>query len=154
MWRRATGTPIVCAAARCASVVTSGSDTELFRVPFEAELARRRHVADDRRCGDDRGAGEIAFAADAHAILPVAVERRDRALAGVQRVGPLAEARAAPGLSDLAADRSKDVRDRFAVEPRVRPLDLLRHAARSREDHELLRGLRRAVLARGANHER
>src|SRR5262252_704252 len=69
------------------------SDAELFRIPLEAELVRRRHVTDDRGRGDDRGAREVAFAADAHAILPVAIERRDRALAGVQRVRPLAEAR-------------------------------------------------------------
>ena len=49
--------------------------------PGEAELAGRRHVAGERRGGDDGGAREVAFAAEAHAVLPVAVERRDRALA-------------------------------------------------------------------------
>ena len=35
--------------------------------------------------GDDRRAGEVAFAAEAHAVLPVAVEGRDGALAALER---------------------------------------------------------------------
>ena len=50
------------------------SDAELLRIPLEPELARRRHVADERGRGDDGGAGEIAFAAEPHPVLPVAVE--------------------------------------------------------------------------------
>ena len=76
-------------------------------IPCQPELVRRRHVADERRGGDDGRAGEIAFAAEAHAVLPVAVERRDRALPFLERVRPLAEARPAPRLADLAADRSE-----------------------------------------------
>src|SRR5438067_9763577 len=132
----------------------SALHSELVGVPFETELAWRRHVAEERGGGDDRGAGEVAFAAEAHAVLPVAVERGDRALAGMERVGPLAEAGAAPRLPDLAADRSEHVGDRFAVEAGVRALDLPRHAARARKDHELFRGLRRAFPARLADDER
>src|SRR5262249_51837798 len=94
------------------------------------------------------------LATDSHAVLPVAIERRDRALAGVQRVGTLAEAWPAPRLPDLAADRTEHARDRLAAEPRIRTLDLLRGAARSREDHDLLRRLRRAPTAGGADHQR
>ena len=79
----------------------ASSHAVFLGVPLEAELGRRRHVADQRRGGDDGGAGEVAFAAESHAVLPVAVERRDRALARRQRVGALAEARAAPRLADL-----------------------------------------------------
>src|SRR5207237_7900273 len=153
MWRRAPGTPMLCATTRCDSVVI-GSDAELFGVPLDSELARRRHVADDRRGRHDGGAGEITFAAKAHAVLPVAIERGDRALAGVERVGPLAEAGAAPRLPDLAAHRPKDIGDRFAVEARIGPLDLLRYAAGSGKDHEFLRGLRGALLPRGTDDER
>ena len=50
------------------------SDTEVLRVPRQAELVGRRHVAEQRRRRHDGGAGQIAFAAEAHAVLPVAVE--------------------------------------------------------------------------------
>src|SRR6266850_714553 len=96
MWRRATGTPIDAATARCES------DAELIRIPVEAEFARRRHIADERRGGDDGGAGEIAFAAEPHAVLPVAIEGGDRALTLRQRIGSLAEARSAPRFPDRA----------------------------------------------------
>src|SRR2546425_3547497 len=128
MWRFATGTPIVAATARCES------DAELIRIPVDTKLAWRRHVANERRGGDDGRAGEIAFATESHAVLPVAIERRDRALTSRQGVGTLAEARPAPRLADGTADGSKDVGDRLAVEPRIRPLDLAPHAAGARKD--------------------
>src|SRR5262245_11269242 len=137
MWRRATGTPMLAAAARWDSRV---SDTEFLWIPFQAKLTRRGHVPDERRCGNHGGARKVAFAANAHAVLPVAVERGNRPLAGVQRVGTLTEARTAPRLANLAARGSKHVRDRFAAEPRIGTFDLPRDAARSREDHERLHG--------------
>src|SRR6185436_15021664 len=109
--------------------------------------------AHERRRGDDRRTREVALAAKTHAVLPVAIERRDRAFAGMQRVGTLAEARAAPRTADFAADRSKHGRDRLAVEPRIRTLDLLRDTTRSGKDHQRLRGLRCALLSRAANDE-
>src|SRR5213083_1719199 len=54
---------------------------ETLRAPLDAELARRRHVAEQRGRSDDRRAREVAEAADPHAVGPVAVERGDRALA-------------------------------------------------------------------------
>src|SRR5437899_1263763 len=152
MWRRATGTPIDSATRCCESGITL--DAELFRIPFQAELARRRHVADQRRRGDDGGAGEIAFAAHAHAILPIAVERRDRALAFVERIRSLAEARPAPRLPNLAADRSEHRRDRLAAEPRVRLLDLATDAARSGKDDKFLRRTPRSVISRRTDDQR
>src|SRR6188474_2697459 len=74
------------------------SDAVAFWIPLESELGRRSHVANQRRRGDDGWAGEIAFATDAHPILPVAVEGRDRALSLGERVRSLAEAGTAPGL--------------------------------------------------------
>src|SRR6185503_9638530 len=148
MWRRATGTPIVAAIAAC------DSDTERFRAPLEAQLVGRRHVADQRRRGDDHRAGEKAFAAEAHPVLPVAIEGGDRALALVQSVRSLAEAGAAPRLPDLAADRAEHLRDRFAGEPRVGPLDLPADASGAGEDDELGRGLRHALRSRGPYDER
>src|SRR4051812_39383914 len=82
------------------------SDSVFLRIPFEPQFRRRRHVADERRCGDDSGAREVAFTAESHPVLPVAIERRDGALAAGQRVRALAEAGAAPRLANLAADRS------------------------------------------------
>src|SRR4026209_395672 len=52
----------------------------LLRFPLQPELARRRPVADEGRRGDHGRARQVAFAAEAHAVLPVAVEGRDRAL--------------------------------------------------------------------------
>src|SRR5207247_5547746 len=152
MCRCATGTPIVAAISRCNS--GENSDTELLRVPLQPKLARRRHVADERRGGDDGGAGKIAFAADAHTVLPVAIERRDGALSFAKRVRPLAETRAAPRLANLAADRSKHLRDRLAAETRIGAFDLPSDTARPGKGDELLRGLRRALLARRPDHER
>src|SRR5262245_59992152 len=127
VWRRATVTPMLFAMSRCVS------DAELIRIPFDAQLAGRGHVADERRGGDHGGAGEVAFAAEPHAILPVAIERRDRALPFHQRVRPLPEAGTAPRLANRAADRPEDVGDRAAVEARVAPLDLPADAARALE---------------------
>src|SRR5439155_5058450 len=98
-----------------------------------------------------RGAGEIPFPAQTHPVLPVAIERRDRALPFLQRVRPLAETGPAPRLADLAADRSKDIGDRLACQPRIRTLDLPADAARAREDHEVGRRARRAMLPRRAD---
>src|SRR5476649_199194 len=103
LWRFATGTPMLSAMPR------SGSNTEIIGIPFQAELARRRHVADERRRGDDHRAREIALAAEAHAVLPVAIERGDRALPLLEGVRTLTEARAAPRLADLAADGAEHV---------------------------------------------
>src|SRR5262245_15209380 len=67
-----------------------------FGSPFNPELRRRSHVSNERRRCDDGRTREVPFAADAHAVLPVAIERRDRALARIERVLALAEARSAP----------------------------------------------------------
>ena len=61
--------------------VRDRSDAERFGLPFEPELGRRRHEAEQRGGRDDGGAREVALAAETHAVLPVAIERRDRALA-------------------------------------------------------------------------
>src|SRR5947207_2719242 len=79
---------------------------------------------------------------------------RDRGLSFDQRVGALAEARAAPRLADLGAGLAEHVGDRFAAEARIRSLDVLLHGARAGEHDELLRGLRRALRARGPDDER
>src|SRR5258706_15927168 len=92
---------------------------EALRAPLDAELARGAHVAKQRRRGDDRRTREVAEATDAHAVGPVSVERRDRALAFLESVGPLAEARTAPRLADLGAGRAEDVGDRLAIEARI-----------------------------------
>src|SRR5262245_27587010 len=68
------------------------SDAIQLRSPLEAELVGRLHVSDERGGRDDRGAGEVALAPKPHTILPVPVERRDRALAGRQRIFALPEA--------------------------------------------------------------
>src|SRR5438445_8048627 len=60
------------------------SDREPIRRPFQTDLGRRGHVTRERRGGHDRRAREIALAADAHAVLPVAVEGGDGALARLQ----------------------------------------------------------------------
>ena len=60
-----------------------------LRIPDQPQLSRRRHVARERRCCDDGGTCEVAFAAEAHPVLPVAIEGRDRAFArGRARPGP------------------------------------------------------------------
>src|SRR5262249_2452311 len=127
--------PAGCAPAPRAG--SAGSDRERLGLPHQAQLARRTHVAEHRARGHHAGGREVALAAHAHAVRPVAVEARDRTLARLERVRALAEARAAPALADAAADRAEHVGDALAVEPRVGALDLLLHAARAREDHEL-----------------
>src|SRR5688572_2616780 len=109
-------------------------DAKSFGIPPQTELAGRRHVADERRGGDDGGAGEVAFAAESHPVLPVAVERGDGALARSQRVGALAETGTTPRLADLAAGRAEDFCDRLTAEPRIRLLDLAADAARPRKN--------------------
>src|SRR5687768_2875360 len=101
-----------------------GSNTERLGVPLQAELARRRHVTHQRRRGNYGRTREIPFPADPHAVLPVAVERGDRTLAGAQRVWALPEAGPAPGLSDFPADRAEHFGNRLAAEPRIGALDL------------------------------
>src|SRR5919204_1549132 len=155
MCRRATGTPIVAATVCCESrAMCLCLHSEPFRIPREAELRGRRHVADQRGRRDDRRTGEIALAANAHAVLPVAIEGRDRALPLSERIGTLSEARPAPGLANLSARRPKYMCDRVAAEPRVGPLDLARDAAGPGKNHELLHGMRDAAIAGGADHER
>src|SRR5258706_9672914 len=78
-----------------------------LRVPFQSELGGRCHVTGKRGCSNDSRAGEIAFAPNAHSVLPVPVERRNRAFAFRKRVGSLAETGSAPRGTDLTADRSK-----------------------------------------------
>src|SRR5690349_14416040 len=114
MCRRATGTPMDCAFARSSNPFVS-SDTEFLRIPLQPQLAGGRHVSDQRGRRDDRRAREVALAAEAHAILPVAIERRDRAFSFRQRVGALPETRTAPRLTDFAADGTKHAGDRVAV---------------------------------------
>src|SRR5206468_2334961 len=100
------------------------SNTEFVRIPFQSELGRRSHIPQQRGRGDDRGARQVTFASDAHSILPVAVERRDRALPLFERVRPLTETGPAPRLADAGANGPEHAGDRLAAEPRVWPLDL------------------------------
>src|SRR5262245_66526819 len=110
---------------------------EQLRLPDQAQLARRAHVAEQRRGGDDRGAREVALPSHAQAVRPVAIERRDRALARGERVGALAEAGAAPRLADLTAGGAEHRGDALAIQPRIGVLNLALDAARAGEDHEL-----------------
>ena len=87
------------ASDRRASATPGGETPGPIRVP----VGRRRHVPEHRRRGDDRRTRQIALSAHTHPVLPVAIERRDRALARLQRIRPLAEAGSAPRLSNLAA---------------------------------------------------
>src|SRR5262249_40114013 len=116
--------------------------------------ARRGHVADQRGRGDDRGTGEITPAAETHAVLPVAVERRDRAPPRREGGGPPAEARTAPPLPDLTADPPEGVGDRLTAQARRGLFDLTADAAGARKDPELAIDFLRAGVARGAQHER
>src|SRR5437763_14064298 len=152
MWRRATGTPID--AATFAREAAVDSDTKFLGVPRQPELVGRRHVPDERRRRDDRGTCQEAFAADAHPVLPVAVERRDGALSFLQCVWTLAEARTAPRLANLAANRAKDTGDRLTVEPPIGALDLSCDAASPWKDHERRRSSVGAALARSTDDER
>src|SRR5947209_14233977 len=91
--------------------------------PPQVQRARRRHVSEQGRRRDDGRAREVALAADAHPVLPVAVEGRDRALTFLERVVALSEARAAPAHPDLPADGAEHVGDRVAAEPLIWTLD-------------------------------
>src|SRR5206468_8725339 len=101
-----------------------------------------------------RRAREVALAADAHAVLPVPVERGDRALAFRQRVGSLTEAGAAPRLPDLPSRGAKHLGDRAAAEARLGTLDLALHPARAGKDDERPLGLAEAAVACGLDDER
>src|SRR5262245_37062824 len=90
----------------------TGSDTVDLGLPFEPKLPRRRHVAHERRGGDDSRTREVAFAAESHAVLPVAVEGGDGALPLRQRIGTLSKTGAAPRLTNLGAGRPEHVRNR------------------------------------------
>src|SRR5438876_10899367 len=105
--------------ANAGPVRGGASDLEPLGHPAQAQLARRAHVAEQRRGCHHRGARQVALAAHAHSVRPVAVERGDGALAGGEGVRALAEARPAPRGADLRADRFENARDGFAVEPRV-----------------------------------
>jgi hypothetical protein len=98
-------------------------DSVEIRIPFQPELRGWRHVAGERRSGHDGRAGEVTFAADAHAILPVAIERRDRALTRPERIWSLTEARTAPRLSNLAARLTEYRSNGLAAESRVGSLN-------------------------------
>src|SRR5438477_12259053 len=89
-------------------VLIAYSHSEPLGLPLEAELVGRGEVSDQGRGGHDGRRREISLAADAHAVLPVAVEGRDRPLPLFQRVRSLSETGAAPRLADLAAGRSND----------------------------------------------
>src|SRR5439155_13807510 len=102
---------------------------EALRTPLDPELARGRHVAEERGRRDNCRTREIAEAADTHAVRPVAVERGDGALALPERVGTLTETLPAPRLADLGAGRAEDVGDRLATESWVGLLDVALHAA-------------------------
>src|SRR2546427_944047 len=127
---------------------------EALRAPVDAELVRRRQVAQKRGGGDGGRARGVAEPADAHAVRPVAVERGDRALALRERVRSLPEAGAAPRSADLGAGVAQHLRDARAAQARVGPLDVALHRARAREDDELLRRPLRAFVARRLEDER
>src|SRR5438132_11108792 len=75
-----------------------------LRIPFQAELRGRRHITGKSRRGHDGRAGQVSFAADAHPVLPVPVERGNRAFAFRKCIGPLAETGTAPRCADFAAN--------------------------------------------------
>src|SRR5262245_13448026 len=87
-----------------------------FWIPLQTELRRGSHVTKESGRGDDGGAREISFPTESHPVLPVAIERGDRTLVGIERVRPLTEARAAPRLPDLTTNRPEYLGDRFAAE--------------------------------------
>src|SRR5262249_54093670 len=92
--------------------------------------------------------------ADAHAVLPVAIERRDRALARIERVLTLTETRSAPRLANHGSSGAERVRDRLAAKTLIGPLDLAANAAGSRKHLELARGLGDTAGRARANDER
>ena len=48
-------------------------------LPGDIEFTGGRHIADESRCCYDGRTGEITFAANAHAVLPVPIEGCDGA---------------------------------------------------------------------------
>src|ERR1700730_8983480 len=130
------------------------SHPEQIGVPRQPELARRRHVTNQRGRGDDRRAREVAFAANAHPVLPVAIERGDRALPSPERIRTLTETGAAPRLPDLTPDRTQHVRNGFTAETRLGSFDLTPDATGPLEDDQLLRGVVDTPGARRAYHQR
>src|SRR2546428_5405027 len=127
---------------------------EALRAPLDAELARRRHVAEERGCRDDGRAREVAQTSHAHAVGPIAIERSDRALAFPERVWSLTKAGSAPRLAYLRTGRAEDVGDRLATKSRVGLLDVALHAARPREDDELSRRTRCPLRTRRLQNQR
>src|SRR5262245_47439903 len=115
--------------AEAISNIAGELDSKHFGPPLDAELAGRRHVPEHRGRRDDGRAREVAFAAETHAILPVAIERRNGALSAVKGVFSLAEAGTAPRLPDHRTHAAQHVGDRITAEALVGPLDLLRDAA-------------------------
>src|SRR5581483_9302825 len=168
MCRRATVTPIACAFVCCDSIIWTLCAlcilcvlrvcgvlyAEFLRIPRQAELAGRRHVSDERRRSHNRRTGQVAFAAEPHAVLPVPVERRDRAFALLERVRALSEAGAAPRLANLTADGPEHIRNRLPAQPCVGPLDFFRHAAGPRKDHEFSGRVVGALTTGGTDDER
>src|SRR4051794_23522426 len=150
MCRLAAGTPMLCAISRCESIDIP-LHPKLVRIPGQPQLARRRHVSNQGRRSHDDRAGQVAFSTESHSILPVAVERGDRALAFDERGRSLSKARTAPRLTNLASDRAKHVGDRVAAKAHVGAFDLKTHATRSGEHDELLRRLRHALSTRRAD---
>src|SRR6059036_2515503 len=129
---------------------------ERDRIPLDAKLRGGRHVPGQRRGCDDGRAGKVALAADAHPVLPIPIEGRDRALSLGERIGSLTEAGSAPGLPDLASGPAEYGSDRFAPQPRIGSLDQPLHGAAAREYHEL-RSSRDAfdpLETRGPEHQR
>jgi hypothetical protein len=104
-------------------------DSVKISIPFQPELRGWRHIASERRSGHDGRAGEVTLAANAHAILPIAIECRDRALTRLERIWPLTEARTAPRLSNLTARVTENGSNRLAAESNVRSLNQSGHTA-------------------------
>src|SRR5207247_926240 len=104
--------------------------------PPKVQRARWRHVPEQGGRRDDGRTREISLTADAHPVLPVAIERGDRALTLCERIVALPEARAAPAHPDLPPDGPQHVRDRFAAEPRIRAFDRVLHRPRAGEDRK------------------
>src|SRR5215207_5255188 len=73
---------VVPVVSRLRRPVIRRSNTKHLGIPFQPQLARRCHVADQRRGSDHGRAREVAVAAETHTVLPIAIEGRDRALAG------------------------------------------------------------------------
>ena len=88
-------------------------------IPLQPELGRWRHVAGERRSGHDGRAGEVTLAANTHAILPITIEGRDRALTRLERIWPLTKTRAAPRLSNLTARLTEHGSNGLAAEASV-----------------------------------